>query len=91
VLVTCRQHSRKASGDVTGMAMRWCGLGCWRPKASFTAVMGYKEIPTLTTAMGRHFNPKMLARKEEVTQSPPKPPPKFHGTRDVLQVTCTAR
>jgi hypothetical protein len=78
------------------MAMRWCGLGCWRPKASFTAVMGYKEIPTLTTAMDRHFNPKCLQERRsriksaqaaaEVPRNSGRPPSDMHSTLSLTSV-----
>ncbi len=67
MLEICRAHAGNVKRWRGGqMTMRWCAAGMLEAKSQFRRVKGYREIPILVAAMDRHFNPQMLAGKEEV-------------------------
>ena len=72
------------------MALRWCAAGMLGADHQFRRVNGHLHLPKLRAALEAHFtgNVRPQARVRITTRHDGHggPPPKFHGTRDNLQL-----
>jgi len=86
----CRNHSANVKNWQSGnMALRGCAAGLVEAGKLFRRVNGHLHLPALRAALQRHVAEKTVGAErhdETVNRSLMiiGPPPKFHGTRDIL-------
>jgi len=89
----CRQRSanvkRWRDGD---MAMRWCAAGMVEAGKQFRRVNGHLHLASLRAALEREAAETVGATGHDDAGQRGLtingPPPKFHGTRDILYPGC---
>jgi len=95
---SARNVKRWQSGE---MCLRWTAAGMLEAERQFRRVIGYRELAKLAVAVERE-----VAREPALTASPSpvpevvatpreiihvRPPPKFHGDRDMLAFAAVVR
>ena len=86
-----RDHARNVKRWRDGkMALRWCSAGMVEAGKQFRRVNGHLHLPALRAALERHVTaegvgPELQHSRRERSLMPTGPPPKFHGTRDILR------
>jgi hypothetical protein len=66
------------------MVLRWMAAGMGEAAKQFRRVNGYLYLPALRAALDATI--AVTPTKEDAARSPDGPPPKFHGTRDILAI-----
>ena len=71
------------------MVLRWCAAGMVEAGKQFRRVNGHLHLPTLRAALeteaAKHVVPVMHNDQVSAALYSLGPPPKFHGTRDILR------
>ena len=89
MISVCREHSANVKRWRDGqMALRWCAAGMVEAGKQFRRVNGHLHLPALRAALERavtkDVTPVMHNDTGERSLMLTGPPPKFHGTRDIL-------
>jgi hypothetical protein len=91
MIVISRDHARNVKRWRDGqMALRWCAAGMIEASGQFRRVNGHLHLPALRASLERHVaaqnvGPRLQHSRRERRLMLTGPPPKFHGTRDILQ------
>ena len=83
----CRDHSANVKRWRDGqMALRWCAAGMAEAAKQFRKVNGFMHLPALRAALDTYAERCHTGRLQRGGRrlSITGPPPKFHGTRDIL-------
>ena len=97
MISVCREHAGNVKRWRDGqMALRWCAAGMVEAGKQFRRVNGHLHLPALRTALERHITENVVPVMHDQQVSRlmlTGPPPKFHGTRDILcrdRRTCSS-
>ena len=96
MISVCREHAGNVKRWRDGqMALRWCAAGMVEAGKQFRRVNGHLHLPTLRAALEREVAetvvPVVHNDRGERSLMLTGPPPKFHGTRDILGSPRTLR
>jgi hypothetical protein len=85
----CRDHAKNVKRWRDGqMALRWCAAGMVEASQQFRRVNGHLHLAALRTALERHVAAETVGpdcnTQDVRSLMLTGPPPKFHGTRDIL-------
>jgi hypothetical protein len=92
----CRDHASNVKNWRDGqMALRWCAAGMVEAGKQFRRVNGHLHLPSLRAALERQIaepvGPDVHNERGERSLMLTGPPPKFHGTWDILWSRRMAR
>ena len=86
----CRDHSTNVKRWRDGqMALRWCAAGMGEAAKQFRKVNGFLHLPALRDALDADVAASCHTHRLQQggrSLSITGPPPKFHGTRDILVI-----
>jgi hypothetical protein len=90
MIAICREHAVNVKRWQDGqMALRWCAAGLVEAAKQFRRVNGHLHLPACAPPWTAR-SPTTSAVRARITRrwkrpdDHPGPPPKFHGTRDIL-------